>query len=42
MINPTSRGEEFIDRCCEIALEALAEIQRSIAEGDTARDNEPR
>lgn len=29
-INPTLRGEEFIDRSCEIALEALAEIQRLI------------
>jgi hypothetical protein len=29
-INPTSRGEEFIDNSCEIALEALAEIRKLI------------
>jgi hypothetical protein len=27
LINATSRGEEFIDRACDIALEALAEIR---------------
>lgn len=27
LINATPRGEEFIDRSCEIALEALAEIR---------------
>jgi hypothetical protein len=30
VINPTPRGEEFIDKSCEIALEALAEIQNLI------------
>jgi hypothetical protein len=30
LINATPRGEEFIDRACEIALEALAEIRDTI------------
>jgi hypothetical protein len=30
VINPTPRGEEFIDKSCEIASEALAEIQNLI------------
>jgi Nucleotidyl transferase AbiEii toxin, Type IV TA system len=30
VIHATARGEEFIDTSCEIALEALAEIQRLI------------
>jgi hypothetical protein len=30
VINSTERGEEFIDRSCEIALEALAEIRSLI------------
>jgi hypothetical protein len=30
LINVTARGEEFIDRSCEIALEALTEIQKLI------------
>jgi hypothetical protein len=30
LINPTPRGEEFIDKSCEIATEALAEIQNLI------------
>lgn len=33
VINPTARGEEFIDRSCEIALEALTEIGGLITEG---------
>lgn len=32
VINPTARGEEFIDRSCEVALEALAEIRKRIPE----------
>lgn len=32
VINPSPRGEEFIDRSCEVALEALTEIQRLIPE----------
>lgn len=32
LINATPRGEEFIDRACEIALEALAEIRELISE----------
>lgn len=34
VINPTSCGEEFIDRSCEIALEALADIRRMMRETD--------
>ena len=30
VINATPRGEEFIDRSCDIALEALAEIRKQI------------
>jgi hypothetical protein len=30
LINATARGEEFIDRACEIALEALVEIRDMI------------
>jgi hypothetical protein len=32
LINATPRGEEFIDRSCEIALETLAEIRNLIPE----------
>ncbi|WP_025035985.1 nucleotidyl transferase AbiEii/AbiGii toxin family protein [Bradyrhizobium sp. DOA9] len=32
LINATPRGEDFIDRACEIALEALAEIRDLIPE----------
>ena len=32
LINFTPRGEEFIDRSCEIALEALMEIRNLIPE----------
>jgi hypothetical protein len=35
VINSTSRGEEFIDRSCEIALEALGEIQNLIPQSGT-------
>jgi len=35
VINATQRGEEFIDRSCEIALEALAEIRNLIPENET-------
>lgn len=35
LINATPRGEEFIDRACEIALEALVEIRNRIPEGET-------
>lgn len=30
LINATPRGEEFIDRACDVALEALAEIRKRI------------
>jgi len=33
LINFTPRGEEFVDGACDIALEALAEIQKQIPEG---------
>lgn len=33
LINATPRGEEFIDRACEMALEALEEIRGLIPEG---------
>lgn len=35
LINATSRGEEFIDRACEIALEALVEIRDLIHQDGT-------
>jgi hypothetical protein len=35
LINATPRGEEFIDRACEIALEALVEIRGLIPEGES-------
>ena len=35
LINFTPRGEEFIDRSCEIALDALAEIQNLIPKNET-------
>jgi hypothetical protein len=37
VINATKRGEEFIDRSCEIALEALAEIRKLIPGNETER-----
>ncbi|MGY4624791.1 hypothetical protein [Bradyrhizobium sp. USDA 4486] len=33
LINATSRGEEFIDEACEIALEALMEVRALIPDG---------
>ncbi|ABD07394.1 hypothetical protein RPB_2692 [Rhodopseudomonas palustris HaA2] len=35
VINPTARGEEFIDRTCEIALEALVELRTLIPQNET-------
>lgn len=35
LINATARGEEFIDRACEIALDALAEIRDLIPQDGT-------
>ncbi|MDE5444097.1 hypothetical protein GWG65_22120 [Bradyrhizobium sp. CSA207] len=35
LINATPLGEEFIDRSCEMALEALAEIRNLIPENET-------
>jgi hypothetical protein len=35
VINSTPRGEEFIDKSCEIALEALGEIQNLIPKNET-------
>ncbi len=35
LINATPRGEAFIDRACEMALEALAEIRDAIPESET-------
>ncbi|MDF3809052.1 MULTISPECIES: nucleotidyl transferase AbiEii/AbiGii toxin family protein [Rhodopseudomonas] len=39
VINPTARGEEFIDRSCEIALDALAELKTLVPKDDNAPDN---
>lgn len=39
VINATPRGEEFIDRTCEIALEALAEIRTLIPKNETEPGN---
>jgi hypothetical protein len=39
VINATPRGEEFIDKSCEIALEALAEIQNLIPKYETEPSN---
>jgi len=39
VINATQRGEEFIDKSCEIALEALAEIQNLIPKNETEPSN---
>lgn len=39
VINPTSRGENFIDRACDIALEALREIQRYLPASGNAHGN---
>ena len=35
LINATPRGEAFIDRACEMALQALAEIRDAIPESET-------
>jgi hypothetical protein len=35
LINPTQRGEEFIDRACEVALEALGEIRDLLPQDET-------
>ncbi|MGY3582224.1 hypothetical protein ACVIGB_000851 [Bradyrhizobium sp. USDA 4341] len=35
VINSTPRGDEFIDRSCEIALEALGEIRNLIPKNET-------
>ncbi|MGT2436276.1 nucleotidyl transferase AbiEii/AbiGii toxin family protein [Bradyrhizobium betae] len=37
VINATPRGEEFIDRTCEIALEALADIRELRAKEESGR-----
>ena len=42
VINPTARGEEFIDRSCEIALEALAELITLVPKGENEAGNRPR
>ena len=34
LINATSKGEEFIDRACDVALEALAEIRKRIPQDE--------
>jgi hypothetical protein len=39
LINSTPRGEEFIDKSCEIALEALAEIRNLIPKNETEPSN---
>ena len=39
VINATTRGEEFIDKSCEIALEALVEIQNLIPKNGTEPSN---
>jgi hypothetical protein len=39
VINSTPRGEEFIDKSCEIALEALREIQNLIPKNETKPSN---
>lgn len=39
VINPTSRGEVFIDQTCEIALEALREIRKLVPMSDNTRGN---
>jgi hypothetical protein len=41
VINPTARGEEFIDRSCEIALEALAELRTLIPKEENEAGNKP-
>lgn len=42
LINSTPRGEEFIDKSCEIALEALAEILTLIPKNEPGPSNEMR
>jgi hypothetical protein len=39
LINSTPRSEEFIDKSCEIALEALAEIRNLIPKNETEPSN---
>jgi hypothetical protein len=39
VINSTARGEEFIDKSCEIALEALTKIQNLIPKNETEPSN---
>lgn len=39
VINSTPRGEEFIDKSCEIALEAFAEIKNLIPQNETEPGN---
>lgn len=39
LINSTPRGEEFIDKSCEIALEALKEIRNRIPKNETEPSN---
>jgi hypothetical protein len=39
LINSTSRGEEFIDKSCEVALEALAEIRNPIPKNEAEPNN---
>jgi hypothetical protein len=39
LINSTPRGEEFIDKSCETALEALAEIRNLIPKNETEPSN---
>ncbi|PZA11964.1 hypothetical protein DNX69_08000 [Rhodopseudomonas palustris] len=42
VINPTARGEEFIDQACEIALQALAELRTLIPKDANEPGNRPR
>jgi hypothetical protein len=39
LINSTSRGEEFIDKSYEVALEALAEIRNLIPKNEAEPNN---
>lgn len=41
LINATPRGEEFIDRACEMALEALVEIRGMIPETEAGPATHP-
>ncbi|MFT4275045.1 MAG: nucleotidyl transferase AbiEii/AbiGii toxin family protein [Rhodopseudomonas sp.] len=42
VINPTDRGEEFIDQACEIALEALTELRTMIPKDANESGKRPR